>query len=166
MSKRSRATEISWMLVLGMSCLACVVGRHTAYEAGMREQLPSGWEADANWSVVLVDRDGSILRTVTVRLTSDPGSACWAGNWLKAEVLSVHPSQGRLHSWYIGRAAYATSGAGIQIILSSDYCDADHRLYGKVAREGIFGEHSSDSISGEGENGRFYAVPIHHPNAD
>jgi hypothetical protein len=97
------------------------------------------------WNFRVVGKDG--VREPVVMLTTEPAETCLSGQWFKA----VAVSPGGLA---FSRPAYSYSNGRLELLLSSELCDAYTSLIGSVAGHTFSGAHVSYGLFGSTEHGK------------
>lgn len=84
-------------------------------------------------------------------LTDAPAHTCISGNWFQAQPLSAPPDQ-------VSRPAYRYQSGELEILLSTELCDAYTSFIGNVSRSTFEGSHTSYGLFGSTEHGRVSGV--------
>ena len=128
------------------------------YEEWTSEPTPEIWKSEPVWTLVLLNRKGEILRSLTVRFTDQEADSCIAGKWLKAEIIAERPERS---SSFLGKPAYYVTGSYLELDLSANLCDSYYPLRGHLTIIGLSGMHGHEGMFGGEILGRFYGTPTY-----
>jgi hypothetical protein len=109
------------------------------------------------WTLVLLNDQGTIVRSLVVRVSATPASACRGGKWNKLEVLADLPGR---DPGYKAEAAYEVSTKEVTIDLAISICDGYVPLHGEISELGIEGTHGTLGIGHATTLGRFYGTRL------
>jgi hypothetical protein len=115
------------------------------------------WKQNSTWSFVLLDKNGSIVRNLTLKFTGEAAETCSSGDFKKIKILSEYPIRSEL---FMGEAAYEIKGSALIVDLSANLCDAGYELRGQVTEIGIEGYHKPVTMFDGEMAGRFYGSPL------
>ena len=97
------------------------------------------------WQFSITGDEGSY--SSTFMLTDVPAETCISGNWYRAQPVSpVRPQ--------VSRPAYSYEAGRLELLLSSELCDAYSSFIGKVAGSHFTGSHVSYGLFGSTEHGK------------
>ena len=116
-----------------------------------------GWKPGDIWSIILLDREGNIVRSLVIRITEEPATSCMGGEWKRLKVLADSPAPDLA---YKGQPAYEITQRELNIDLSIDVCDGYYPLHGQLTPLGIQGTHGTLGLAGGNTLGKFYGVPV------
>lgn len=143
------------VLVFLVGCASINIKRE--YQEWSAEDTPAIWTENRTWVVALLDDQGAIIRSLTLRFTAERAKTCSSGDWLVAEVLSERPPR---DPGFEGVAAYRVAGAMLTIDLSANLCDNYYPLRGRLSETGVIGTHGSVTPQGSEYVGPFVGAPI------
>src|SRR5215471_10704266 len=109
------------------------------------------------WTLVLLNDQGAIVRSLVVRVSDRPAASCRGGKWNALEILDDHP---RSEPANRGEAGYEVSAKDISMDLSIGVCDAYRPLHGEISDLGIQGSHGTLGLGGARTVGRFYGMKV------
>ena len=132
------------LAVLFLSVTACSVAP-VARDAPTRASEPAPTEVVGQWNFQVTGKDG--VREPVVMLTAEPAETCLSGQWFTA--VAVSPS-----GLAFSKPAYSYSNGRLELLLSSELCDAYTSLIGTVAGRGFSGAHVSYGLFGSTEHGK------------
>ncbi|WP_312345696.1 hypothetical protein [Stenotrophomonas acidaminiphila] len=118
-----------------------------AKKAAVSEPAPA--QVTGQWQFRVAGKDG--VREPVVTLTKEPAKTCQSGDWLKAVVVSPG-------SLAFSQPAYTYSNGRLELLLSSELCDAYTSLVGNVSGGRFSGTHVSDGLFGSIEHGKVTGV--------
>jgi hypothetical protein len=115
------------------------------------------WKPGDIWSIILLDHEGNIVRSLVIRITEKPANPCRDGEWKRLEVLSDSPAHDPA---YKPEPAYEITHGELNIDLSINICDGYYPLHGDLTPLGIQGTHGTFGMDGGKTLGKFYGVPV------
>jgi hypothetical protein len=115
------------------------------------------WKPGDIWSIILIDHEDNIVRSLVVRITEKSAISCRGGDWKQLQVLAESPAGSPA---YKGQPAYEITHGELNIDLSVNVCDAYYPLHGQLTSLGIQGTHGTFSMDGSKTLGKFYGVPV------
>jgi len=141
------------VLLLGAIWLAADTG-------AAQKRDPAGLEPGDVWSLVLVNEQGTIARSLLVRVTDRTARSCRGGTWNRLEILEERPARNPGDQ---AEAAYEPSAKDASMDLAIDVCDAYLPLHGRISDVGIEGTHGTLGLRGARTAGRFYGMKVPSP---
>ncbi len=127
------------------------------YQRWTSQPTPAVWKARSTWVLVLLDEEGEVARSLTVRFTDQRADSCTEGDWRRVEILAERPAR---HPSYLGKPAYELHGSALTIDLSANLCDNYYTLRGRLTENGVSGSHASGGMFGGKVLGTFHGAPI------
>ena len=118
-----------------------------AKNAAVSEPVPA--QVTGRWQFRVAGKD--VAREPIVALTNEPAKTCLSGEWFKVVVLSP----GGLA---FSQPAYTYSNGRLELLLSSELCDAYTSLVGSVSGGRFSGTHVSYGLFGSTEHGKVTGV--------
>jgi hypothetical protein len=109
------------------------------------------------WALVLLNEQGSIMRSLVVRVTKSPAPSCRGGKWNRLDVLDERP---RSDSGDKADAAYEVSTTEVTMDLAIGVCDGYRPLHGEISDLGMQGTHGTLGLGGGRTLGRFYGTRV------
>lgn len=97
-----------------------------------------------NWAFTVTGKDGTYVSTF--RLTDKPAETCQSGDWFRAVVTSTGGQE-------YSAPAYTYASGRLELLLSSDLCDAYTSFSGTVSGAEFHGKHVSYGLSFSTEHG-------------
>jgi hypothetical protein len=129
-------------LILSVTaCAAAPVARDTLIPAS--ESAPA--QVAGQWKFQVTGKDG--IREPLVILTTKPAETCLSGQWFKVVPVSSH-------GLAFSKPVYSYSKGRLELLLSSELCDAYTSLIGTVAGSSFSGTHVSYGLFGSTEHGK------------
>ena len=125
--------------VAGCSAAPVVSDLHTA------KPEPAPALVAGQWQFHVMGKDA--VREPVVMLTQEPANTCLSGEWFKAVV--VEPG-----GLSFSKPAYSYSDGRLELLLSSELCDAYTSLVGSVSGNRFSGAHVSYGLFGSTEHGK------------
>jgi len=148
------------LLLLAAILGGCASAKLTEWEIAQAEPRPESWNPGSIWTLVLVDQDETIIRTLTVRFTDEIATkSCIGGDWKKLEILTERPPRPS-GLFAEPEPAYWTEGSLMMIDLTANFCDNYTPLLGRLTAIGLTGEHGTEHMLGGETIGRFYGAPV------
>jgi hypothetical protein len=143
-------------LALLVLLAGCVNVTGNDYRAWALKETPSTFGQNEPWTVVMLNRDREIERTLTIEFSSDTAQTCNSEGWRKVRVLAESPERSGM---FRGEPAYFVRGAALTIDLSANLCDAHYELQGELTEAGVTGTHGPVSPWGGEVRGDFIGIP-------
>jgi hypothetical protein len=148
--------------LLMLTVTLCLVAGCTTHTASMKPETyaelaaqptPPAWHTDSTWSFIELDTSGQIQQSMLFRVTDRPANACLSGDWKALEIIGSAEKAA-------SRPAYSLNGRHLQILLSTELCDAYSEYVGTLSECGFSGKHQFSGMFGGKEYGKVYAVPV------
>jgi len=131
--------------------------RMAQYEKLSAQPTPASWGANSNWVFDLYDAKGRPDGSISFRVTDETADTCLGGDWKRLVVLQESNSSTR-------NPAYSIQGRNLQILLSTELCDAYDQLLGVLDERGFVGKHEFSHLLGGEEFGRVVGRPLLDPD--
>jgi hypothetical protein len=155
-------------VVAAVAVIAACAHKLSEYERLAAMTEPANWAADSIWAFSLIDKQGNLFHSMTVKLTDESVQACAGGDWQRVEVLSQQPAS---HPQSLAVPAYTLKGRAFWLNFTANVCDESQDLRGELTEAGISGNQCYGSWFDAPVNeyrgeciGSFYAVRIlEHP---
>jgi len=109
------------------------------------------------WTLVLLNEQGALVRSLTVRVSDVPARSCRAGTWNRLEILDERPRRELVSQ---EEAAYEVSTTEVTMDLAISVCDGYRPLHGEISDLGIQGTHGTLGLGGGRTTGRFYGTRV------
>jgi hypothetical protein len=149
--------SIRCLALTALLMAGCIPARLSEYEILSSQPTPQTWDLNKVWSLVVLDKDGKISQTLTVKFTDAAEKTCTSGEWKRLEILGERPAP---HPSFLGRPAYTLEGRAIHIGLTPNLCDAYTDLRGSLTELGMSGTVETVSLFGGERLGRFYGIQV------
>ena len=153
--KNSLAIGFFALVIFGS--VGCTTVKVSDFQRWASVPTPSVWKVGSTWALVLLDKDGSIYRTLTVRISNERAESCLAGDWKVLEILEERP---KLHDKIPPTAAYLLEGSALMIELEPGFCDAYYLMYGHLTELGVSGTHGWQAMYDAETVGLYYGAPV------
>ena len=128
-----------------------------AETSALQKNAATGLEPGDVWTLVLLNEQGAIVRSLVVRVSQQPAASCRGGTWNRLEILDEHP---RRDPGNKAEAGYEVSTNDVSIDLAIGVCDAYLPLHGELSDLGIQGTHGTLGLGGARTLGRFYGTKV------
>lgn len=140
-----RKTVVAALALSAAACSAAPVVGHGL--ASGPEHAPA--EVAGQWQFRVAGKDAA--RETVVVFTTEPAETCLSGEWFKA--VAVSPD-----GLGFSRPAYSYSNGRLELLLSTELCDAYTSLVGNVSGSRFSGTHLSSGLFGSTEHGQVTGV--------
>jgi len=117
------------------------------------------WNTGSSWVFIALDAGGKVDTSATFRITDHPANACLSGEWKTLEVVDGSEPMPR-------SPAYSLQGNTLQILLSTELCDAYDLFTGTLDAKGFNGIHRFEGLMASKEFGKVYGVYMTTSPAD
>lgn len=148
--RRVAGTMAALMLLVGAIALG-------ADPSAVQTSGAPGLKPGDIWTLVLLDEQGAILRSLVIRVSASPARSCRGGKWNRLEILDERP---RRDPGYAAEAAYDVLATDVTMDLAINVCDGYLPLHGKITDLGIQGTHGTLGLGGGKTGGRFYGARV------
>ena len=143
-------STVALMLLLGSIRLG-------ADTSAVQTNDASGFKPGDVWTLVLLNEQGAIVRSLVVRASKQAAGSCRGGTWNRLEILDEHP---RRDASYRAEAGYQVSATEVTMDLAISVCDGYLPLHGEISDLGIQGTHGTLGLHGATTAGRFYGTRV------
>jgi hypothetical protein len=109
------------------------------------EPTPTSWAPGSRWRFTVADI-GKPSRDVTFVVTDEPAETCISGTWKRLNISGDSALR-------LDQPAYSVSGRNLQILLSTDLCDAYNMLVGALQDGSFSGAHRFTGLGGSHDFG-------------
>lgn len=144
-------------LALIVSTSACNTTAFSEYQNWASKPTPEYWNTETDWAITLLDGDGRIHRTLTVRFTDKTVETCAREGARQLEILHEVPEPSPN---FIGEPAYWLSGSALIMDLTANLCDAYTELHGELTDTGFVGYWQYVGMLGTTVVGPVYGVRV------
>jgi hypothetical protein len=108
---------------------------------------------NSRWEFVETDSRNAVVHRYRFALTGQEAHTCLAGKWRMAELLSARSPE-------VSRPAYRYEDGKLELLLSTDWCDAYNSFTGRFEQGNFVGKHVSYGLDGGVEHGNVTATPL------
>src|SRR5688572_19648453 len=134
------------MRVLAAATLSVLLTAGCASSGRMSAtQAPAPSSVTGVWDLVVTGKRQT--QSFSLSLTDIPADTCISGNWFQAQPLSGPQGQ-------VSRPAYQYQSGKLEILLSTELCDAYTVFIGNVSGSTFEGSHVSYGLFGSTEHGK------------
>lgn len=127
--------------------------RSTMPTESSAQSASDSWGVGSPWIFIALDGSGKVDASTTFRITDRPANACLSGEWKTLEVVGGSEPMPR-------SPAYSLQGNKLQVLLSTELCDAYDLFTGELDAKGFTGIHHFLGMGASKEFGKVYGVPV------